>query len=141
MRKSVIFVIAIIYIVSMAIVTFFGLRTRVDQFRVYFASISITNYDTMIGKNKYKTIKFDETEGYSSVFISYKYSPENVSYPDAVKFSLTNNTYTDEHGNVTVYAEVTQFGEIVFYKKAAVTVWVEAKDGSAIKDSMLVICK
>lgn len=141
MRKSVIFVIAIIYIVSMVIVTFFGLRTRVDQFTIYFTSISITNYDTIVQDQKYKIVEFDETEGYTSTFITYEYAPKNVSYSDMVKFVLSNNTIKDETGKDIVCAEISSFGELVIYRRKAVTVTIMTTDGSAMQDNIIVICK
>ena len=53
MRKSVIFIISVIYIVSIVAVTFFGMKIRTDQFQIYITNLQITSYDQIVGENKY----------------------------------------------------------------------------------------
>ena len=43
MRKSVLFLVGILYLVSIVVVTFFGMQARMDQFKVYVSSVEIIN--------------------------------------------------------------------------------------------------
>ena len=60
MKKSVIFLIAVLYLISIVVVSFFGLQISVDQFQVYMTSLSITSYDQLVNQNKYLTINFND---------------------------------------------------------------------------------
>lgn len=141
MRKSVLFLIGIVFIVSIVVVTFFGMKISFDQFKIYINEIEITNFDREIRGNKYKTVYFNETEGFTTIFIEYKIGPVDASDPDAISFTLSNHTYEDENGETQYYAEISSSGELVFYKPKAVTVTVTATDGSGEFDTMLVTCK
>lgn len=141
MRKSVLFLIGIVFVISIVVVTFFGMKISFDQFKIYINEIEITNYDREIRGNKYKTVYYNQTEGYTTLFIEYKIGPENASDPDAISFTLTNNTYEDENGETQYYAEISSSGELVFYKPKAVTVTITATDGSGKSDTMVVTCK
>ena len=58
MKKSVIFLIGIIYIMSIVVVTFFGLQPGVDQFQIYLDNITITTYDFQSSSGqKYKNVE------------------------------------------------------------------------------------
>ena len=98
MRKSVLFLIGIVFIVSIVVVTFFGMKISFDQFKIYINEIEITNFDREIRGNKYKTVYFNETEGFTTIFIEYKIGPVDASDPDAISFTLSNHTYEDENG-------------------------------------------
>ncbi|MBP5651052.1 MAG: hypothetical protein J6X00_00035 [Clostridia bacterium] len=141
MRKSVIFIISVIYIVSIVAVTFFGMKIRTDQFQIYITNLQITSYDQIVGENKYLRVEFNELAE-TSVFITYKYEPSNATNPDMVEFSLSNvPTYTDDDGNEQPCAIITRAGELLFYKRANVLVTLKTTDGSSLQDSVIVRCK
>ncbi len=141
MKKTVIFSIAIIYLVSIIVVTFFGMQSRLDQFQVYMTDIEITSFDQEVNGNKYLFVDFNDEEGYASVFIDYDYAPDNATHPDRVSFSLTGNTYTDDNGETAYYAEVSANGEVVFYSRKAVVLTIRTTDGSSLADSVTIICR
>lgn len=143
MRKSVIFIISIIYIASIVIVTFFGMQISMDQFPIVFDSIEITSYDEVVSGKKFLYIDFDETEGYGTTFITYKYSPKNVTHPDKVEFAIVgNNEYVDEHGEKHVYASIDQFGRLVVFKaNRLVTVTITTTDDAKKSDTVRVYCE
>ncbi len=141
MKKSVIFLIAVIYLVSIVVVTFFGLQVSIDQFQVYMNSVNIKTYSQMVNNNKYLFVDFDQTEGYTSVFIEYEYAPSNASYPERVNFSLVDNTYEDENGQMQYYAEVSANGEVVFYGRKTVRLFLTTTDGSKLTDSVIIVCR
>ncbi len=142
MRKSVVFLLGAIYLVSIVVVTFFGMQAKMDQFQIYMTKIEITSYDNISQGNKYKFITYDETEGFCSTFITYTYEPSSATFPERVSFSLVGNTYTDETtGETKYYATISTSGELVFYKRKAVTVTITTTDGSKLSDSVMVICR
>ena len=147
MRKSVILLIAILYVVSIVVVTFFGMKISMDQFKVYMSSISLKHEDMQIldDGSKYLYVKYDQelidTQSYIEVFVDYDVGPENASNPEKVQFSLTNATYTDEEGNETVYAEVKANGTVIFYQKRTVYLYIKTTDGSNLEDKMMIRCR
>ena len=141
MKKSVIFLIAIIYLVSIVIVTFFGMQIAIDQFKVYMTRIEITNEYKMIDDEKYIIIKFDTVQGYTSIFIDYETAPDNASNPEKISFRISGNEYVDSEGNVTIYATVTDNGEVTFTRPGQVVVTVSTEDGSRLSDSVNILCR
>lgn len=141
MNKSVIFFIAVIYVVSIVVVTFFGLAINMDQFNVYMNKIEITSYDQIYNGDKWLTIKFDEQDAdNNSVFVDYITGPDNATHPEKISFTLSNNTFTDSNGEVKVFAEVTANGEVVFYARRLVTLTIRTLDGSNLSDSLVINC-
>ena len=141
MKKSVIFLIAIIYLVSIVIVTFFGMQIAIDQFKVYMTKIEITNEYKMIDDEKYIIIKFDTVQGYTSIFIDYETAPDNASNPEKISFRISGNEYVDSEGNVTICATVTDNGEVTFTRPGQVVVTVSTEDGSRLSDSVNILCR
>lgn len=141
MKKSVIFLIGIIYIISIVVVTFFGLQPSIDQFQIYMNYISISNYDDIVRNQKYIYLEYDEIEGYSSVTIQYDYGPTNASYPDRVRFSLSGNVKLDEEGNEVIFATVNSYGEVVFSDTGTVRLTITTTDGSSLSDIVMIRCR
>lgn len=141
MRKSVVFLISVIYIISIVVVTFFGLRVNMDQFNVYMNRLEITSYERIVNDEKYAFLEFDDNDANNNIiFIDWQTGPDNATNPDAIRFSLVNATYTDSEGNVTVYAEIHGNGELVFYARRTVKVTITATDGSNLSDSITIRC-
>lgn len=145
MKKSVILLIGIIYIVSIVVVTFFGMKINVDQFPIRMEEISVTNYDSILNGKKYIFLDFDEekvlADGYISTFVLFETGPDNASYPEKVSFSISNNEYTKEDGEKGLYADVTANGEVIFYQMRTVSVTVYTTDGSNISDTVYIRCR
>lgn len=141
MKKSVIFFIAVIYIISIVVVTFFGLTVNMEQFTIYMNRLEITSYSSITSGEKYAFLAFDDSDSdNNSIFVDYITGPDNATYPERIKFSLVNATYTDSEGNVTVFAEVHQNGEVVFYQRRTVRVVITTTDGSNLTDTMTIRC-
>ena len=140
MKKSVIFLIGVIYVLSIVVVSFFGMQPAVDQFKVYMTDIEITNYTTIANGEKYITLDYNEIEGITRVDLEYSYSPDNASYPNSVKYTITGNTYKDSKGDVVTFATVSSTGSVEFLEPGIVTVTITATDGSKVSDSVKIIC-
>ena len=142
MKKSVMFLIGIIYLLSIFVVTFFGMKIAIDQFKVYMTEIEITNENMkVIDGEKYLIIKFDTVQGYTSLFIDYKTAPNDASNPEKISFRISGNEYVDNEGVKTIYATVTENGEVTFTRPGQVTITVSTEDGSRLSDSVNILCR
>ena len=131
MKKSVVILIALIFIASVVCVSFFGLKFKTFNEIVYVQSIEILdeNLKTDDQGEKYVVIYPDE-KGERKYQIKYRVHPDNAT-DDGVTFA-----YDQQNTAVTVDED----GVVTFAKKGAVTVQIIAKDGSA-KTSITIICK
>ena len=133
MKKSVVIIIAIIYIASIALVSFFGLQYKSFKETVYTTDIKITNADIKIDPDtgeKYVVIRPD-AEGKRKYQILYDVSPDNAT-DKGVVFS-----YDEQNTSV----EIDEYGVVTFSKKGAVIVEVVAKDGSGAKDTIKIMAR
>lgn len=141
MKKTSVFLIIVIFIMSVIVITFFGKSIAFGQFQVYITSITITNDR---GNNNTISIEFNEDNKngeYTSVFLHYVVTPDDATYKEKVEYYLTGNTYEDEKGNVQYIADVNPDGEVYFMEPGAVRAYVVTTDGSALSDDVLIICR
>ena len=130
MKKSVVILIAVIYIASIALVTFFGLKHNTFFEDKKVSEVHITNenvnYD-MYGK-KYVVI-FPDENGVISYQITCEVKPDDATNRevDFVKDDQNTSATVDENGLVT-------FGEIT--SPRSVIIYVIAADGSGARDSI-----
>ena len=123
MKKSVVILIALIFIASVVLVSFFGLQFKTFDEIVYVESIEILedNLKTNPEGQKYVVILPDEN-GVRQYQIKYRVHPDNAT-DDSVTFvydKQNTNVSVDENGVVTFAKE-----------RTSVTVQVKANDGSA----------
>ncbi len=122
MKKSVVILIAIIYIASIALVSFFGLQFKVFEEIVYTESIEILNTDlkTAGDGTKYVVISPD-ANGERKYQLLYRVHPDNAT--DAA----VNFVYDKQNAAVS---SIDENGVVTFSKKGVVTVTIVSKDGS-----------
>lgn len=142
MKKSVFFIIGIVYLMSVVVVTFFGMKINIDQFTKLLTKIEITNYSEIIGNTKYIFFDFDELRE-NTVKIEYTYAPENADYPDKVSFYISENpdnikpSANQENPSMLPFMNM---NEVVFTAPGTATIVVRAQDGSGCSDMVTVIC-
>ncbi len=131
MKKSVVILIALIFIASVVSVSFFGLKFKTFDEIVYVSNIELLdeNLKTNDQGEKYVVIYPDEN-GDRKYQIKYRVHPDNAT-DDGVIFA-----YDEENA----FATVDENGVVTFTKKGAITVQIIAKDGSA-KTSITIYCK
>ena len=123
MKKSVVILIALIFVASVVAVSFFGLQFKTFDEIVYVESIEILedNLTTNPEGQKYVVIRPDEN-GVRQYQIKYRVHPDNAT-DDSVTF-----VYDKQNTNVSV----DENGVVTFAKGGtSVTVQVKANDGSA----------
>ncbi len=132
MKKSVVILIAIIYVAAIALVSFFGLQYKVFEEIISVERIEILNSGLKDDGNggKYIVIYPDEN-GDRRFQIEYRVYPDNAT-DNSIEFS-----YDKQNKNVTV----DEFGVVSFDGSGSVKVWVIARDGSAVSASITIIAR
>ena len=131
MKKSVVILIGIIYIASIALVGFLGIAFKEFDPVIPVEDVTITNtnlkYDPKTW-GKYTTI-YPDKDGNLTYQIEYKISPSNASNGE-VDF-LTDST------SVTI----SETGLVTFSAPTIAKIKIIAKDGSALEDTITIIAK
>lgn len=131
MKKSVVIIIALIYVASVALVSFFGLQFKVFEEVIPVERVEITNEGQKYSETQgdYIVIKPDE-KGDRRVKIDYRVYPDDASNAE-VDFAY------EERAGVTV----DEYGVVTFDGPGLIKVKIIAKDGSNAEDSLLIIAK
>ena len=133
MKKAVIIIIAIIYIAAIAIVSFFGLKFKTFNEKIYVNSVEITNAGVSFGEDgKYVVIR-PNSRGELIYKIDYKITPDKATEQE-VEF---------QYDKEISYVAVGDDGTVVFDKstmgsRGAVTVTVVATDGTGASDTITI---
>ena len=135
MKKSVVILIAIIYVAAVALVSFFGLQHLVLEETIYVQRISILNDDVKVDPTDgsiYVVVYLDQND-YAKYQIQYRVHPENATN-QGVNFSYDKQTM-----NVTV----DENGLVEFTGPSAILVTLDPKDGTplGVKPQILIIAK
>lgn len=143
MKKPVIFLIGALYLVSIIVITFFGMQINIDQFTIYMESITIVNdynkdYYEETGV-KYLAFPFNKSNpDANSIFIKYEITPidPQPSHPEMIKFYIESGGLV----NGTTYATIDDKGELYFNLPTTAIVSVMTADGSNKSDNIQVRC-
>ncbi len=145
MKKSSLFIIIVVFLVSIVAITFFGQSIEMGQFKVYVTDLEITNETELIGDDiRNINLTWNEEKGWTSVFVNYTYLPSDATDP-SVSYYLDGAVRTDattgEEVTVAEVFETTGTAEVVFYRQGYVTCYLTTKDGSNITDSVRITCR
>ena len=126
MKKSVIILIALIYISSIALVSFFGLRHKTFNEIIYVENIEILNENYNLDANGEKYVTVRDSNQFQ---IEWRVYPDNATEKGVdFVYDTTNSKFTvDDNGVVTCSTG-----------RGAITVQIVAKDGSGVKDKILI---
>lgn len=129
MKKTVILLIAIIYVASITLVTFFGLQYVDHQTELIpVTTVEIVNEGILYDEAGEKYISlFVAPDGSRTFQIEYKVTPDNATNAD-VDFIIEENTI----------ATVDENGLVTFTEPGAVLVRITSTDGTRCIDSVLV---
>ena len=163
MKKSSVFVMIIMFIVSFFAITFFGLAPKDDQFRIRFTDAKITGFqdaesgeqidyqEIQTGKSVKKILVtyFPQEKGILELYIKYVLTPDpsEVTTADAFEFTIDergNGEFVGDDGNTYPYAMIAEEAGIgdLKIRKHAVKIYHTCKinlrmrtiDGSAHED-------
>jgi len=130
MKKSVVILIAIIYIASIALVSFFGLQFKVFNEIIYSNKIEILNEDIEIDTNGDPYARAQK--GDDGV---WRYQLTWRVYPDDVTNSAVTFSYDNQNNTVSV----DENGVVTFTKKGVVTIEILPQDSSSNVSARLTI--
>lgn len=128
MKKSVIIVIGIIYVLAIVVVGFFGLKIKKFDSNVYIKNVEITNSDIEVWESGEKVVIIYLSDG-NEYQIEWKITPSNATHPE-VNFGYDTSS---------TVGSVDQEGKVTFYRNGVLTVYVSSADGSAKSDSVKII--
>ncbi len=130
MKKSVVILIAIIYIASIALVSFFGLQYQTFFETVYTDGIELLDDNIKVNKagEKYVVISKDANGEYSYQ-INYRVHPDNATNRD-VHFGY------DQEKAEQLSITVSEDGLVKFTRKGTITVTIITADGSGVSTTL-----
>lgn len=134
MKKSVIVLIGIIYILAIVVVSFFGLKIETFNETIYVSDVHYINEDIKISPDgtKYVVITYvDDPDNPTSYQLEWRVDPD-----DATR-KIVSFAYDESKSFVTV----NEFGAVIFSSKGSITVYVKSTDGSAKMDALTIIAK
>ncbi|MBE6535387.1 MAG: hypothetical protein E7677_02025 [Ruminococcaceae bacterium] len=131
MKKAVIIIIVLIYVASVALVSFFGLQFKVFEEVIPVERIEITNEGQKHSETQGDYIVIHpDASGERRVKIDYHVYPENASNTNVdFAYQEVEGVTVDEHGLVT------------FSGPGLIKVRVIATDGSNTEDTLLIIAR
>lgn len=133
MKKSVILLIFVIYVASVVIIGFFGVKIASYEPFVYVSKIEILNPEvkTSTEGNKFISFYFDENDEDNNIIqLRVKMLPENATInTPAFLYSNNDNVLVDLFGNVQ------------FLKPTTVTIYIKSQDGANITETITLIAR
>lgn len=124
MKKSVVILIAVIYVAAVALVSFFGLQFKVFEEIVYVESIEILNEGLKDSNTfgKYAVVTLDEN-GEAMYQIEYRVRPDNA----------TNQSVNFVYDKQTQGVSVDENGIVKFTAPGMVIITLTPKDGTVLE--------
>lgn len=147
MKKSVVILIALIYVASIALVSFFGLQFKVFNEEVYVDKIELLNLEEEKSKGNYQRI---EKQGITdengnpvydefikvSILETQQYDLNLRVYPDnATNKKINYSIETSPNGCATI----DENGVLTLHKTGTVKVIMSSADGSGAQTSVTII--
>lgn len=132
MKKSVVILIALIYIAAIALVSFFGLQFKVFEEVIDVERIEITNEGIKHSESQGKYIVVTPNEqGERRIKIDYHVYPDNATKKEVdFVYEGTEGIFVDDYGVVTF----SKAGEYI-------KVRIVATDGSNAEDTILILAR
>ena len=155
MRKTSIFIVLISFLISIFLITFYGLTVRDEHMKVYVTNAEILTCDNLEqarkeGVEKRKRLSFDEETGSTQIFIDLNIEPSATTESNAFELNfVTNETkqvgksyinYIYVDGEKQPLAELLN-SSLTFYRRGAVKIRLHTTDGSEIQDFCTFVCK
>lgn len=134
MKKSVIVLIGVIYVLAIAVVSFFGLQIETFNETIYVSSIEIINEDIKIADDGTKYVIIDYVDDPAN---PTSYQLEWRVYPDDATRKIVEFNYDETR----TFVEVNEFGTVIFNRKGSITVYITSTDGNEKSDSITVIAR
>ena len=127
MKKSVVILIAVIYVMAVVLVSFFGIQAELLEETIYVKGIEIINKDTDLaddGVTKTVDIYFNgkETAGYQ---IQWRVTPTNAS----------NQKVFLNYDTTKTFVTVDENGQVTFTRPGVITITLTPQDGTLLENA------
>ena len=159
MKKSSIFVIIVAFILSIFMISFYGLSVRTDHFTTYIRNVEITHCTVIndgsrvdyqwIGKdeNRRKVARVDFSIGQGGsvgLYLEYNVQPEDIPN-DQYEFEIIDGNETfevieNEQPVEYHYADLIK-NKLTINHVCSIKIALRALDGSGKEDSLTIICR
>ena len=159
MKKSSIFVIIVAFILSIFMISFYGLSVRTDHFTTYIRNVEITHCTVIndgsrvdyqwIGKeeNRRKVARVDFSIGQGGsvgLYLEYNVQPEDIP-SDQYEFEIIDGNETfevieNEQPVEYHYADLIK-NKLTINHVCSIKIVLRALDGSGKEDSLTIICR
>lgn len=144
MKKSSIFILILTFLLSIFLISFYGLQVRDEHMKRYFTKAEFTNTEVMeFGGQQYKYLvhQFDPENAPSVLYLEYIVTPEDVTESEGYEFVIVggNATFIDG-GEEYPYAEINK-DRVTFYHECDITVMLRTTDGSGLSDQVIIYCE
>lgn len=150
MKKSVIFIIIVTFILSIFAISFYGGAVRDDHFKEYYDYVLFTDVESIelpdMDPIKIQTINFKPDQDDNAIFLHVDAAPQKYDSEgkacDAFEFIITdgNGKFHDEATGQDYDYAVIERNLLRFNCACSVTVMVRATDGSGHSDYCTFIC-
>lgn len=132
MKKSVIVLIAIIYVAAIGLVSFYGLKFKVFEEVIPVESVELLNTGLKTdSKGEPYVVISPDSQGRRQFQLEYRVHPDNAT-ETKVRFEIESASGT---------ATVSESGLVVFEKTDSAKVFIIASDGSNAQATLLIIAK
>ncbi|MDD3397224.1 MAG: Ig-like domain-containing protein [Clostridia bacterium] len=122
MKKSIVIIIGIIYVASICLIGFFGMKIKAYNETIYVTNVECLNKDMRDGTDS-------QDNPYKYVILTYKlnlaYQIEWKVYPE----NASNRNIEFSYDTSTTVANVNYFGAVTFNKKGTITIQIKSTDG------------
>ena len=124
MKKSVVILIAVIYVAAVALVSFFGIRAELLEETIYVTNIELVNKDIKVnaetGKKSVR-LYLDEN-GYAEYQLDWRVTPTDA----------TNTGVIFSYNEEKTYVSVDENGLVKFVRPGTITIKLDPADGSIL---------
>ena len=123
MKKSVVILIAVIYVAAIALVSFFGIRSELLEETVYVSGIELVGEDIKTSANGTKSVRvYLDKNGYAEYQLDWRVTPTNA----------TNTKVIFNYDETKTYVSVDENGLVKFTRPGVITVTLTPADGTVL---------
>ena len=123
MKKSVVILIAVIYVAAVALVSFFGIQSELLEETIYVSNIEIVNKDITTKADGSKSVRlYLDENGQGEYQLDWRVTPTDA----------TNTGVTFNYDKSKTFVSVDENGLVKFIRPGVITVTLTPADGTVL---------
>lgn len=124
MKKSVVILIAVIYVAAIALVSFFGIKSELLEETVYVSGIELVGDDIKTSETGAKSVRvYLDSNGHGEYQLDWRVTPTNA----------TNTKVIFNYDESKTYVSVDENGLVKFVRPGVITVTLTPADGTILE--------